>query len=127
MRPTVAFAGDAAARFVEDDDVAVFGEQDLGEPDSRRRTPAGDARVLRQLPVLAVHGNEEARLHQREHQLQLFFAAVPRDVDVLDALVNHVGAATGEVIDHPADRFSLPGIARAEITTVSSSPTLTCR
>ena len=73
------------------------------------KTRPRDARVLRQLPVLAVNRHEVARPHERQHQLQLLFAAVPRDVDVLDPLVDDVGAAARDVVDHAADRFLVPG------------------
>ena len=73
------------------EDVAVFDEQRL-----RMRVAPGntfrDARVLRQLAVLAVDRDEVARPHERQHQLELFFAQCP-ETCVLDALVNDVGAA----------------------------------
>jgi hypothetical protein len=61
--------------------------------------------VLGELPVLAVHRDEVARLDEGEHQLQLLLAAVPGDVHVLDPLVDHLGAASREVVDDAADRF----------------------
>ena len=74
---------------------------------------AGDPRVLRQLAVLAVDRHEVARPDQRQHQLQLFLAAVARDVDVLDALVDDVGAAPREVVHHAADRLLVARESRA--------------
>ena len=46
---------------------------------------------------------------ERQHQLQLLLAAMPRDVDVLDPLVNDVGAATSQVVDDPSNRLLVPG------------------
>ena len=51
-------------------------------------TRVGDPGVPRELAVLPVYRHEVARPDQREHQLQLFLAAVPGDVDVLHALVD---------------------------------------
>src|SRR5436190_3063222 len=65
-------AGDASTLFVERDDVAVFGEENLGPRIAPGEHAFRHARVLRQLPVLAVDRNEVAWFHQREHQLQLF-------------------------------------------------------
>ena len=91
------------------DDVAVLGEHDLGPRIASLEDPRRDAAVLRQLAIFAVHRDEEPRLDQRQHQLQFLFAAVARDVDVLDAFVDHVGAAAGEVVDDPADRLLVAG------------------
>src|SRR5439155_849219 len=86
-------ARDARAGVVELQQVAVFDEQNLRLRTAAGEDALGDARVLRELAVLAVHRNEDARLDERQHQLQLFFAAVSRDVHVLDAFVDDVGAA----------------------------------
>ncbi len=56
-----------------------------------------------ELPVLPVYRHEVARPDQRQHELQLFLAAVPGHVDVLDPLVDDLGAAPGDVVHHPAD------------------------
>ena len=90
-------------------DVAVLGEEDLGPRIAPLEDALGDPAVLRELPVFAVHRDEEPRLHQRQHQLQLFLAAVPGHVHVLDALVDHLGAAAGQVVDHAADRPLVAG------------------
>ena len=74
-----------------------------------REHPLGDARVLRQLAVFAVDRHEVARPDQRQHQLQLFLAAVAGHVHVLDAFVDDVGAAAREVVHHAADRLLVAG------------------
>ena len=79
-------AGDAGALGVELQDVAVLGQEDLRLRLAPGEHALGDARMLRQLPELAVNRHEIARPHERQHQLQLLLAAVARDVDVLDAL-----------------------------------------
>ena len=96
-------AGDARALGVELQDVAVLGQQHLRLRLAPGEHALGDARVLRQLPELAVNRHEIARPDERQHQLQLLLAAVARDVNVLDALVNHVGAAPRDVVDHAPD------------------------
>ena len=57
----------------------------------------------RELAILPVYRHEVARSDQREHELQLFLAAVARHVHVLRALVHDVGAAPRDVIHHAAD------------------------
>ena len=75
-------------------------------------------RVMDQMPQRSVHGDEELRPREVEHQLQLFLAGVPGDMDV------RVPPRTG--LRRRGDRGcrstcatarSLPGIVRAEITT----------
>ncbi len=102
-------AANPPAGVVELHEVAVLGEDDLGLRLASGEDARRDPRVLRQLAVLAVHRDEEARPHQRQHQLQLFFAAVSRHVHVLDPLVDHVGAAPREVVHHAADRLLVAG------------------
>ena len=53
--------------------------------------------------------HEVARLHEREHQLQLFLAAVARHVHVLDAFVDDFGAAPRDVIHDAADGLFVAG------------------
>ena len=72
---------------------------------TRAVTCSAMRRVLRQLPVFAVNRNEIPRPYERQHQLQLFGAAMTRHVHVFDALVNHFCAATGEMIHHVSDRL----------------------
>jgi len=100
--------GDSRAGLVEDDDVAILGEENLGLRVASGEHALGHAGMLRQLAILAMDRDEVARAHEREHQLELFLAAVAGDVDVLDAFVNHVGAAPGKVIDHAPDRLLVP-------------------
>ena len=47
--------------------------------------------------------------HQREHQLELLFAAVPRHVDVTRRLGDHLGAAAGHVIHDSTDGLFVAG------------------
>ena len=55
-------------------------------------------RVQEQLPVLAVHGDEEARPHRVEHLAQLIALRVPRHVDVADLGVEHPRAVAVQVV-----------------------------
>ncbi len=64
--------------------------------------------MARQLPVLAMDRHEIARTHERQHELQLLFAAVPGNMHVLEPLVDHLGAASGDVVDHSSDGFFIP-------------------
>ncbi len=103
------FPGNPPGAVFEHHDVAVFRQQNLRPRIAPREHTPGHARMLRQLTILAVDGHEIARPHEREHQLQLFVAAMAGDVHVLDPLVNDVRAAPREMIDHAADRFLVPG------------------
>ncbi len=98
MRPTGAFPATLAPSASIAHDVAVLDEQDLRLRIAAGEHPPRDARVVGQLPVLAVHRDEVAGLHQRQDQLQLFLAAMSGHVHVLDALVDHGRAAAGEMI-----------------------------
>ena len=75
-----------------------------------------ELRVLRHLPVFAVHRHEIARTHQVQNQPQFFRAAVSGHVDRrIHGAVDHVRAALGEVVDHPVNGFFVSGNdARAE-------------
>src|SRR5216683_3075230 len=73
-------------------DIAVFGQQDVRLRIAAGEHAAGHARVLRELAKLAVNGNEVPGSHERQHELQLFLAAVPGHMDVLDTFVNHLCA-----------------------------------
>src|SRR5436309_9136275 len=81
------------ARFigVELQDVAVLGAQDLRLRLTAGEDALGDSGMLRELPELAMNRHEVPGADERQHQLQLLLAAMPRDVDVLDPLVNDVG------------------------------------
>ncbi len=103
------FAGDAGARGIKREDVAVLDEDRFRLRVAAREHTPGDTRVLHELPVLAVDRYEEARLHERQHQLGLFLAAVSRDVDLLDAFVDDFGAAAAQVIDDAADGLLVAG------------------
>ena len=70
-----------------------------------REHARGDPGVLRELAVFAVNRHEVARLDERQHQLQLFLAAVAGHVHVFDAFVHDLRAAPRDVIHHAADRL----------------------
>ena len=82
----------------------------------------------RELAVLPVYRHEEARSDQGQHQFQLFLAAVPGNMDVLDAFVDHLGAAAGHVVHHPADRLlvagNLPGREHHDVVTLELDVTV---
>src|SRR5258708_32600652 len=81
---------------IELDDVAVFREQHLyGLLGAAHHAP-GDARMLRELAILAVDRDEVARPDERDYQLQLFNAAVPRHMDVLHIVGYDVRAQAGD-------------------------------
>src|SRR5215510_9058875 len=96
---------DAAARRIEADDIAILGEEHFDAVRRSGRHPPGHPRVPRELAVFAVDRNEVPGTDQREHQLQLLLAAVPRHVDVLDSVMDDVGPAPGHVVDHARDRL----------------------
>src|SRR5262245_57272497 len=96
--------GDAGAFAVDTDDVAVLGQYHL----RARRDGLRDPGVARELAVLPMYRHEELRPDQRKHELELFRAAVPRDMDVLDALVDDVAPALRDVVHHPPDRLLVP-------------------
>ena len=62
-----------------------------------------------ELLILAVHREEELRLGEREHDLQLLLAGVARDVHLVHPLVDHVGAQPHQVVDDAADRLFVAG------------------
>ena len=97
--------GDARALPIELDDVAVLGEQHLQLAVGPRHDAFRDARMLRQLPVLAVNRHEVARADQRDHQLQLLRGPVARHVDVLHVRRDDVGAAPRDVAHRPGNRL----------------------
>src|SRR5882672_65103 len=98
-------ARDPRAGLVEMEHVAVLREEDGGLRIATGEDALGDARVLRELAEFAVHRDEESRPHEGQHQLELLLAPVAGDVDVLDALVDHVGAAPRQMVDDAADRL----------------------
>ena len=69
----------------ERDDVAVLADDDAvgGHADV-----AGELRVVNQVPVLAVHGDEPLGLEQIEQELQLFLRRMPRHVHRRRAVVH---------------------------------------
>ncbi len=72
---------------------------------------AGKVGMYAQLAVLAVDRNEIARLHQIDDQLQFFLAGVPAYVDGRRAaiVINHVGFAAEEMVNHPVNAFFVSG------------------
>ena len=81
-RPVGALPTMLAEVGVEAKDVAVFGQHDVHRRIGSARHALGHALVQRQVAVLAVHRHEEPGPREREHQLQLFLAAVARHVHV---------------------------------------------
>ena len=52
-----------------------------------------------QVPLLAVERNEEARMQQRVHNLELFLAGVAGDMQALELIVDNVGSLAVELVD----------------------------
>ncbi len=73
---------------------------------------AGELGVQHQVAVLAVDGDEVLRAHQGLDDLQLFLGGVAADVDVGDAVVEHVGAEPEEVVDGAVDERLVAGDGR---------------
>ena len=66
--------------------------------------------VLRQLPVFAVNRHEVARADQIEDQLQLLAAGVAGNMQARAHIaIEHLRAASVQVIDHLEDRTLVPG------------------
>jgi hypothetical protein len=93
-----------APLIVEPDDVAVLRQQDLGAPGD----PAGNPGMPGKLAVLTVYRHEVARSDQGEHEFQLFFAAVPGNMDVFETLHRWLGSPLRNMVHHSAVAFSLP-------------------
>ncbi len=89
----------------------------------------GQRGVLKKLPVFAVHWHEILRLNELQKDLHLLLAGMPRNVNRRRpaAFVIHQHAPAEEMIDHPEDCFSFPGIMRDERITVSLSAMLISR
>ena len=64
------------------------------------------------MPVLAVDGHERLRTDDVQEREQLVTTAVPGDVDVGIAAVEHLGAAAGQSVDHPGNRLLIAGDRR---------------
>ena len=112
-RPTVILPTLVGAVAVEVEHVAVFEQDDLLE-DARG---AGEFGVALEVAVVAVDGDEELWAQQVDHQAQLFLRAVAADVDeaVGAVVVDDVGVAALEVVDHAVDGLLVAGDdARAE-------------
>jgi hypothetical protein len=97
---------DPPAMIIEGDDVAVLGEEN---PLAGNSEVAGDPRVIDQLPPLSVDGNEIARTDQIQHQLELFHASMPGNVDRRDGSVVDLRSPAVKVIDDPGHRSFVSG------------------
>ena len=91
------------------DHLAALDDQHIGVRDSRL---ARDARVQHQVPIFAMHRHEELRPDQGEHQLEVFLAAVARDVHIAQVGVDHIGAQPEKVIDDVVDQLLVTGDRR---------------
>src|SRR5579885_877860 len=98
----------ARAQFGEFKDVATFDQDDLADRAVHGSSHFG---VQLELAVLAMDGNEVARLHQVDDELQFFLAGVPADVHRRRraVLVDDVGLAPEQVIDHAVDGLFIAG------------------
>lgn len=84
------------------------------------------ARMLAQVLLLAVHRDEVLRLRQRLNKLQLFLTRVAGNVHLIHGFVHHIAAALQKLVYNGVPTiFSLPGMGRAEMMIMSSSPTAT--
>ena len=83
----------------------------LDEKDPFRRDPhaLGQPRVPEQVAILAVHRHEVSRPGEAQHQLEILLAGVTGDVDEGVVLVEDLGAATVERVDHAADGALVAG------------------
>ena len=86
--------------------VPVFADDDLALRDAQI---LGNAAMGHQLAVLAVHGDEPTRPHQRVVKLQLAGLGVAGGVDVGDAAVDHFRAQTGQPVDDGGDVVLVAG------------------
>ena len=69
----------------------------------------GDIGVMNEVAIFAVNRDEELRLRQLDHPLELGPRGVTGDVNVVHGLVKNFGALLEEIIDHPADGFFVAG------------------
>src|SRR4030095_4648375 len=75
---------------------------DQEDPLRRNAYALGQARVAEEVAVLAVHRHEVPRPSEAQHQLEILLAGVPGDVDEGVVLVEDLGAAAVERVDHTA-------------------------
>src|SRR5438552_11068920 len=101
-------SGFAGAEFVEFQNVSTLDQNDFADGAVHG---CRHLSVQFQLAVLAVDGNEIARFDQVDDELQFFLAGMAADVDrrVRSVVVNHVGFAAKEVIDHAIDGLLVAG------------------
>ena len=109
----------------EFDGMAILEQHDLSRDRPHLVRQRG---MAKELPVFSVNRDEVARTHQVEHQLLLFLAGVPRNVQQAPAIVViHQRLAAVHMIEHPKNRFLVPGMIRADRMTVSFASTLSSR
>ena len=98
----------ARSEFVELEHVATLQQHDFADGAVHS---SGHFGVQLELAVLAVDGNEVFRFDQVDDELEFVLAGVPADVDGRrsSVLVDDVGLAAKEVIDHAVDGFLVAG------------------
>ena len=87
------------------DDRSVLAEDDPLLRDARL---AGELRVRRLHPVLAVDRHHVPRPQEREHRAELLLAGVARDVHGGDLLVEHLRAGPSQLVDRVVDAELVP-------------------
>ena len=90
----------------QDDVGAVLRDEDVAVGDAQAGRGEG---VLFQLLVFAVDRQEILGSGQGQHQLLLFLAGVARDVDVVHALIDHLGAQQQQAVDDLGDALFVAG------------------
>ncbi len=106
-------AGLGGGVLIHFEDVAVFEEDGLFD----HAHCACELYVTLEVAVVAVDGHEELGADEVDHQPELFLAAVAGDVDEagVSVVVDDVGVAALEVVDHAIDGLLVAGDdARAE-------------
>ena len=91
-------AHDGQAVLAHLDDLADLRDDDVFRPGAQR---LGQLRVLPQLRILAVDGQEILGLDQRVQELDLLLAGVAGDVHLAQLAVDDVGPAAVELVDDP--------------------------
>ncbi len=106
-RPAVTFPFLRASFGGQLQHIAVFDQNRLADYSGFDR----DLRVLLQMAVIAMHGNEKLRTQQVDEQPLLFLAGVAADMDQSRRAVvkDDIRVATVKVVDDPIDALLVPG------------------
>ena len=99
-------AHDGQAVLAHLDDLTDLRDDDVFRPGAQR---LGQLRVLPQLRILAVDGQEILRLDQRVQELDLLLAGVAGDVHLAQLAVDDVGPAAVELVDDPRHGLFIAG------------------